>query len=154
MELYKILNNLNIKYKEIEHEPVYTIEQAKNIKGKIKGNGCKNLFLTNKKEKYFLLILDENKRANIKELAKTLKVNKLSFASTEDLKNILNLEQGSVSPLGIIYDNKNIVTLIIDKDLKDKKILIHPNTNTKTLSMDYNDLIKFIENENHSYFII
>ena len=154
MDLYKILNKLNIDYKEIEHETVYTIEQAQNIKGSICGVGCKTLFLTDKKGKYFLLMLNENKRANIKELTKILKVSKLSFASSEELKNILNLEQGSVSPLGIIYDSENLVTLIIDKDLKDKKILVHPNTNTKTVSIDYNDLIKFIENENHYYIIV
>ena len=154
MDLYKILNKLNIDYKEIEHETVYTIEQAQNIKCSICGVGCKTLFLTDKKGKYFLLMLNENKRANIKELTKILKVSKLSFASSEELKNILNLEQGSVSPLGIIYDSENLVTLIIDKDLKDKKILVHPNTNTKTVSIDYNDLIKFIENENHYYIIV
>lgn len=154
MDLYKILEELNIDYSEIEHEPIFTIEQAKNIKNNIFGIGCKNLFLTDKKGKYFLVILEENKKANIKELSKLLDVNHLSFAGIDELKNILNLEQGSVTPLGIIYDKKNIVTLIIDKELKNKKVLVHPNTNTKTLSINYSDLIKFIEYEKHNYLLV
>ena len=77
----------------------------------------------------------------------------LSFASIEELKNILNLEQGSVTPLGIINDEKNMVTIVIDKELQGKRLLVHPNTNKKTLSINYNDLIKFIEFEKHKYLI-
>ena len=44
-DLYKVLDELNIKYQEIEHEPVYTIGEAKQIDNKIDGVGCKNLFL-------------------------------------------------------------------------------------------------------------
>lgn len=154
MDLYKILDELNIEYIEIEHEPVFTIEQAKNIKNRMSGIGCKNLFLTDRKGKYFLVILEENKKANIKELSKLLQVSHLSFANIEDLKNILNLEQGSVTPLGIINDEKNMVTVVIDKELQGKRLLVHPNTNKKTLSINYNDLIKFIEFEKHKYLIV
>ena len=85
------------------------------------------------------------------EIASLLNVSHLSFASTEALKNILKLKQGSVTPLGIMNDRDNLVELVIDSDLKDKKVLVHPNTNTRTISIDFNDLIKFIEYEKHKY---
>lgn len=151
MDLYDTLNKLNIKYKEIEHEPVFTIEQAQYIKENIDGIGCKNLFLTNKKGNYYLIVLNENKKANIKEITKLLNESHLSFASVEELKEILNLDQGSVTPLGIINDKKNIVTLVIDNEFNNKVLLVHPNINTKTISINYDDLIKYIEYENHNY---
>ena len=52
---------------------------------------------------------------------------------------------------GIINDDLNKVTLLIDKDLMNNKLLFHPNVNTKTMSITYDDLIKFIEYENHKY---
>lgn len=64
------LKKLNIEYNEIEHEPVFTVEQAQVVKNKIDGVGCKNLFLTDKKGKYVLAVLNENKKANMKEIDK------------------------------------------------------------------------------------
>lgn len=152
MNLYDILNELNISYEEVSHEKVMTVEEAKNIENMIEGIGSKSLFLKDKKN-YYLIILEENKRADIKELANIIGCNKLSFASSERLKEVLGLEEGSVTPFGIINDVDNKVTLLIDKDLIDNKLLFHPNVNTKTMSITYDDLIKFIEYENHKYII-
>ena len=154
MNIYEILKGLNIQYEEIEHEKVFTVDQAQNVKSKIEGIGCKNLFLTDRKGKYILVVLEDSKKANIKELAQISDMNRLSFASDEELKNILKLEQGSVTPLGIINDIENKVLIIIDKNLEHKKLLVHPNINTRTISIKYDDLIRFIEFENHKYILI
>lgn len=153
MDIFKILDELKIKYDVLEHQAVYTVEEAKQLEDMIEGLGCKNLFLTDKKGNYFILVLEENKKANLKELAKLLNVSKLTFASSEDLFNILGLEPGSVTPLSIINDKENKVLLIIDNDIVDKKILVHPNTNTKTMSIEFKDIEKIIEHTNHKYIL-
>lgn len=153
MEILNILNNLNIKYELLSHQAVYTVEEAKQIENMIEGIGCKNLFLKDKHKNYYIFVLEENKRANLKELANYLNISKLSFATAEELKVILNLEPGSVTPLSIINDKENLVTLILDEELNNNKILVHPNTNTKTVSLSFEDLIKFIEYTNHKYII-
>lgn len=154
MDLYEVFKKLNIEFKEIEHEAVFTIEQAQGIKDKIEGVGCKNLFLTDKNGKYILIVLNENKKANIKQIEKIVNTSHLSFAKETELKSILQLKQGSVTPFGILNDNDNKVMIVIDNDLKGKKLLFHPNVNTKTISISYNDLIKFIEFEKHNYKLI
>ena len=154
MSLYEILNKLNISYEEYSHQAVYTVDEARQIKLNIYGTGCKNLFLTDKQGGYYLVVLEENKRANIKELSKSLSKKRLSFASSDELKEILNLEPGSVTPLSIINDTKLKVTLLIDKPLDNNKILVHPNTNTKTLVINYSDLLRFIDYTNHKYILI
>ena len=154
MDLYEIFKKLDIEFSEVEHEAVFTIEQANSIKNKIAGIGCKNLFLTNKKGRYVLVILMEDKKANIKQIAKAVNVTHLSFAQESELENILKLKKGSVTPLGIINDNDNKVAIVIDKDLQKKKLLFHPNTNTKTIAIAYDDLIKFIEFAKHNYIFI
>ena len=124
------------------------------IKNRIKGIGCKNLFLTDKKNKYFLVIIEDHKKANIKEIERITASSHLSFANDEELREILSLKQGSVTPFGIINDFEKKVELVIDDDLKDKKLLFHPNINTKTILILCNDLIKFIEFEQHNYIFI
>ena len=67
---------------------------------------------------------------------------------------ILKLEKGSVTPFGILNDTDNKVLLVIDKELKDKRLLFHPNINTKTISVTYDNLIKFIKYEGHNYVLL
>lgn len=153
MNIFEVLNNLNIEYQLLEHKPVYTVEEAKQLENMIEGIGCKNLFLKDKQHNYYLLVIEEDKKADLKHLASFLNTSKLSFASSDALKEILNLEPGSVTPLSIINDKNNKCKIILDKDIENKKILVHPNTNTKTLSIEFNDLIRVIDYTNHNYII-
>ena len=83
----------------------------------------------------------------------TVKDSKLTFATEQELKEILNLTPGSVTPLGIINDSKNLVTICLDHQLIKSTILIHPNINTKTVAVKTEDLIRLLEYENHSYIV-
>lgn len=152
MELYAILEELEIVYDEIEHPPVFTVEEAQSLKERIDGVGCKNLLLTdNRREKFFLVVLEDRKKADLKEIAHLCGTSRLTFANASELNELLHLHPGSVSPLGIIHDTNCRVTLILDNDLIGKRLLFHPNTNTKTISIFYDDFIKFAESQGHSY---
>ena len=121
-----------------------------NIKNMIEGVGGKTLFLKDKNN-YYLYLLDDERQANLKFLSKSLNIGRLSFGNEDELYDKLKLKKGSVTPLGIINDNSSVI-LIIDKTLKGKKILTHPNINTATVSIRYDDLIKFIKYCNNTYY--
>ena len=150
IDIYEVLNKLNIEYQMVEHEEVFTAEQSKHIKNLIEGVGGKTLFLKDKNN-YYLYLLDDERQANLKFLSKSLNIGRLSFGNEDELYDKLKLKKGSVTPLGIINDNSSVI-LIIDKTLKGKKILTHPNINTATVSIRYDDLIKFIEYCNNTYY--
>lgn len=149
--IQKELSKLNIKYEEVSHEPVYTVEEAQNLKKQIAGVGVKTLFLSNHKNKYYLYLLEDYKKAPLKQLETFLNESHLSLANEYELRQVLGLEKGGVTPLGIINDKENLTEIIIDKHLIDKRILCHLNTNTKTISIALSDLIKLLESENHKY---
>ena len=153
MDIYTILNKLNINYEEVNHKSVCTVQEAINlgISKMITGIECKNLFVKSKNN-YYLIFVKSSKRVNLKELSKLINETRFSFATIEELKEILNLDIGSVTPLSIINDKDNKVTLLLDKELKNEKVLVHSNINTRTLSLYYNDLLKFIEYMNHKYY--
>lgn len=149
MTIEKKLEELGIKYDIVEHVPVYTVEEAKEKVPQIDGIGCKNLFLKTQKKEYFLYTLKEDKQVNLKELSDNLQVTRFHFASPENLEELLGVIPGSVTPLAIINDQENKVTVVLDKELKGQKILVHPNRNTATISILYEDLVKLINAENH-----
>lgn len=145
-KVLKKLDELNIKYKVVDHPPVYTIEEVENLNLEEKGHIVKNLFLKNSNGKsHYLVVLKGNKKADLKSIRSQIQSSALSFASEERLGQHLNLLKGAVTPLGIINDEKHCVNVIIDDDLKNQNIIgVHPNVNTSTVFISYNDMIKFI----------
>ena len=154
MNIYDVLDKLSISYEEITHDAVKTVKEAKEIENMIDGVPVKNLFLTDNENSYYLIMLEAHKRADLKKITRLVNKKHLSFASVNDLKDILKLDSGSVTPLGIINDRDNKVKIVIDKDLVGMKILVHPNVNTKTISINFDDLIMFIKYENHDYILM
>jgi len=145
MELYDILEKLQIRYAEITHKAVYTVLEAEEVEKSIAGFGCKNLFLKDPKEKrYYLYILPDEKRADLKALSTKIGVKRLHFASEEELFSVLKLTTGSVTPFGLLFDKEKQTTVLFDADLPKGKLLFHPNTNTKTLSITFEDLLRFL----------
>lgn len=152
-KLYEILDQLNIEFDYNEHPPVPTIDEASKYWKDIKTTHCKNIFFRNHKgNQHYLVILNSEQQLNIHDLEKRLKQGKLSFASARRLKKYLGVEQGSVSPFGLINDSEDHVHLFIDQNLqKSKTISFHPNVNTASLVIDYKDFIRFLDWSGNSY---
>lgn len=145
-KVYEVLCKLEISYTKYEHNPVYTIEEANKLDVNIGGKKCKNLFVRNRKgNKHYLVIVVDSKRADLKRLAKQIKSTNLSLASQKRLSKYLGLKPGAVSPFGLINDATQHVEVLIDKDLIDSdNIGFHPNVNTTTITISYDNLKKFI----------
>ncbi len=146
-KVYDLLDQLDISYTRYEHPPVYTVEEAKKYWQDIEGAHSKNLFLRNNKgSRHYLVVLEQSKTADIKDLSGKLAAGKLSFASERRLKENLGLETGAVSPFGLINDQKKAVTVAIDRDLQQKSsVNFHPNVNTATINLSYRDFEKFLK---------
>jgi len=152
--VFNLLNENDIKYDVVEHPAVFTVEEAIEFVPKIDGAGCKNLFLKDNNNVYYIYVLLENKRADFEYLSQILGVEKVKFASEKELYNKTKLIRGSVTPLGIINNDEKDIIVLLDKELLNKKVLMHPNINTKTLSMNFTDLIKIIDSVKGKYKIV
>ena len=156
MNIFEVLGALDIEFQRLDHEAVFTVEQSHRLRifDKLGGQPCKNLFLRNKRGEFFLLTLPADKHADLKAVAKILQLSRLSFASEDELNALMNLHAGSVTPLGIVNDTQRKVRLIIDAELADKTLLLHPNTNTATISIAFDDLIKLIRHTGHEFSLV
>lgn len=146
-KLYELFEKLDIDYTRYEHPPVYTVEEANQYWQDIEGAHAKNLFLRNNKgSMHYLVVLEESKTADLKDLSGKLASGKLSFASERRLQENLGLETGAVSPFGLINDQNRAVVVVLDKDLKKyDKVNFHPNVNTATITVTYKDFEKFLK---------
>ena len=145
-KIKEYLDQHNIKYVFHSHPAVFTCEDAE-LHCNVPGLTCKNLFLKDKKsKKVYLVSAPAKKRVDLKALALKLGEKHLSFGSAERLKEYLNLDPGSVSPLGLLNDAKKEVVYIIDKELWDADIVnFHPNINTASLELKKEDFHKYVE---------
>ncbi len=148
-ETIQFLNKNNIWYEITEHEAVYNMEEVSKISIPYPEADAKSIFLRDdKKKNYYLVVVKGNKRLDLKEFRRINNLRSLSFASADDLKNIMNLIPGAVTPLGVLNDVDKRVHVWIDEEfVKSESMLIgvHPNDNTATVWMKVQDLIKIIE---------
>lgn len=139
------LKNHNIEFKLYEHPAVFTTKEAAIHCKNVPGIPVKNLLLKSDKSDFFLVVLPAEKRLDSNKLRKLFGVKKLRFASAEDLMNLMALEPGSVSILGLINDKDAKVTLILDKEAADAEIInFHPNVNTASVTFTKKEFQKFL----------
>jgi len=149
-QLFDRLARLGIAHTTVEHEPVFTVEQAKAHRGVLPGHHIKNLFLRNKKEEMWLVVALEDRAIDLKQLGERLGAGRLSFGSPERLRTWLGVEPGSVTPLSTINDTGHKVTLVLDSALRDGgPVNVHPLTNTMTSAIELPDLLRFFEATGH-----
>ena len=143
------LNEQNIEYEMFEHQAVYTVDEIEDsdLWNHENGIGAKNLFLRDGSGKHhFLVIIREDKQADLKKVRDEIGSSRLSFASAERLMKYLNIEPGSVSPLGVLNDQECVIPVFFDEDLKEYEyIAVHPNDNTATIWMKLADLVNVIK---------
>ncbi len=138
------LQKLNIPTQTIEHEPLFTCDQAPEVTASIPAEQCKNLFLKDSKKRLWLVVACADTQINLKELRKTLQAPELRFAQAELLQQHLGVLPGSVTPFGIINDAQHQVNVIVDQHLFTHKALgFHPLQNDATTVINPDDLMKF-----------
>lgn len=144
--IYDFLDANHIPYRKLEHQAVFTMEELLEAGIDTEGSMCKNLFLRNASGKqHYLVSVAGHRPVDLKALAEKLGSSRLSFASAERLMKHLGLTQGSVSPLGILNDEAAAVIMVFDSALAGKEIGVHPNDNTATVWLAFDDLRRMIE---------
>ena len=115
---YDLLDKLEIAYERVDHDEAATIELCEAVDEILGTEICKNLFLCNRqKTQFYLLLLEGNKVFKTKYLSAQLGCARLSFASGEDMEQMLGVRPGSATVLALMNDKENAVQLVIDKTL-------------------------------------
>lgn len=146
--VYDHLRSLGVWFRVTEHGPVYNMEEIGRVDLPYPEANAKNLFVCDRKRRdYYLITVKGDRRVELKDFAARYGTRHLTFASEEDLLDILGLTPGAVTPFGLLNDEARRVRLFLDEDLAAPPGLIglHPNENTATVWMKTADLIAILE---------
>jgi len=150
-ELFAYLDSLGIAHKTVTHPPVFTVEEARALRGKVAGGHTKNLFLRDKKGATYLVVAPEDAVIELKSLHRLLGASgRFSFGSAELLRELLGVEPGSVTPFAVINDKAFRVAVVVDAAMMAHGLLnFHPLVNTRTTTISREGLLAFLEATGH-----
>ena len=154
-DLFAFLDEHDISHSTLDHEPIFTVEEGRDIKKNLPGGHTKNLFLKDKAGKLFLICALGDTPIRINRLHPQLGCKRLSFGKPDLLLEHLGVTPGSVTIFSLVNDREANVTLIIDKALADHDIVnFHPLLNDATTAISSTDMIRFAKATGHEPIIM
>ncbi len=138
-DLFACLDKLGIRTETFAHAPVFTVAESRSIKAAIAGGHSKNLFLKDRKDRLFLVVLRDETRIDLKR-----------FGSADLLRETLGVEPGSVTPFALLNDAAGRVSAILDAALMAfERVNFHPLDNSMTTTIARGDLLAFLRATGH-----
>ncbi|NIX75430.1 prolyl-tRNA synthetase associated domain-containing protein [Microvirga terricola] len=155
-ELLERLAELGIPAETVEHEPVFTVAESRHVKAQIPGAHAKNLFVKDKKGRLFLITAQHETAIDLKRTHEAIGASgRLSFCSAEQLRTVLGVEPGSVTPFAVANDTEKQVTMVLDANLMEhERVNCHPLINSMTTGVSREDLVRFLRSTGHDPLIM
>ena len=152
-QLLTLLSTLSIPFVRYDHPAVFSCAESEKLCPQMNGAHTKQLLMKAKgTEIYVLAIVMHDKRVDTKALAKDFGAQSFSFVSPENLKEMLGVTPGSVTPFGLIFDKNHVINVIVDEDAWGVgTFCFHPLVNTATLEIDRVGFEKFMKHTGHSF---
>lgn len=134
---YDLLNALGIPFTRVDHDAAATMEDCAAIGQKLGVVICKNLLLTPRnRSAFYLLCMADDKPFVTKDFSKQIGSSRLSFATAEDLAELLGVQPGSASILALMNDPDRRVQLCVDRSVWEAEWFgCHPCRNTSSLCL-------------------
>uniref|UniRef100_A0A1D1XWU9 Prolyl-tRNA synthetase associated domain-containing protein 1 n=1 Tax=Anthurium amnicola TaxID=1678845 RepID=A0A1D1XWU9_9ARAE len=146
-QLLARLQELQISFASYDHPAVLTVEAQAKYVGHLGGALSKNLFLKDKKHRFYVVSALAGTTVDLKVLSQRLGLGKggLRMAPEEALQEILQVPLGCVTPFALINESARTVSLLLDKGFKAHEFcFFHPLSNKVTISLNTCDLDKFL----------
>lgn len=154
MDIKTLLEQLNITYQWFDIDPCDTCAELSALLPKDRvGMGTKNLVLQDRKGKnYFMLVTDEHKTTDLKQLAQQINSTRLSMVKEEKLQELLGVNRGSVSLFALVNDPEQKVQLLLDENLLNATHWdAHPNRNDAVLILSQADWKSYFQYLNRQW---
>lgn len=151
-DLFTFLDRLGIVHHTVSHPPVFTVEESRELRGRIPGGHSKNLFLKDKKDTLYLVVASEDATIDLKGLHRRLGASgRLSFGSAPLLMEVLGVVPGAVTPFAAINDIAGRVNVVLEATMMRHDVInFHPLDNSMTTSIGRDDLVRFLSATGHT----
>lgn len=140
-KIVSFLEEKKAKFELLEHEPVFTSEQAAKIRGCLPSQGIKAIVLKSNSAKFVLACVSGDKKIDLKKLAQIAGEKKFSLASPQEVLEKTGCEIGSVSPIGAVY----LLQTFFDKKILEQEFVeFNVGLHTRSVRMDPNELVRVL----------
>jgi Ala-tRNA(Pro) deacylase len=155
-DLLDYLGSLSIEAETVDHPALHTVEDSRALRGDIPGGHTKNLFVKDKKNRLFLLVLGEEAVIDLKRVHEKIGAQgRVSFGSAELLEEVWGVRPGAVTPFGAINDEAGRVRVVLDEAMmRHQRLNFHPLVNTRTTGLASADLVKFLRATGHEPLVV
>ncbi|RLJ02087.1 MAG: hypothetical protein DRP10_02340 [Candidatus Aenigmatarchaeota archaeon] len=142
-KITQLLDSKGIKYRLLPHEkPVFTCEDAAKERNVPLDEMIKCILLVDKKKNYFLVCITSEKRVDTEKVREMMNCKRLSFASEQEIEEILGYKIGAIPPLLL----KTEVPILFDNAIMKKdKVNISSGDPKAGLELNPRDLISLIK---------
>ncbi|WCJ44620.1 YbaK/aminoacyl-tRNA synthetase-associated domain [Euphorbia peplus] len=147
-QLLDRLKELQIDFCQYEHPAVLTVEAQAKYVGDKGGGLSKNLFLKDKKSRFYVVSALPDTKVDMKVLSQRLGLGKggIRMAPEEALGEILQVPLGCVTPFALVNESARRVSLLLDKGfITQDYCFFHPLSNDMSISLNARDLDKFLK---------
>ena len=154
---YALLQQLGIPFTRVDHDEAHTMEDCAAISAVLGVNICKNLVLTPRnRSAFYLLALPGDKQFLTKDFSKQIGSSRLSFATAEDMQELLGVQPGSASILSLMNDPSHRVTLAMDRQVVETEHFgCHPCRNTSSVKLKTADVLEvFLKHTGHAPIVV
>jgi Ala-tRNA(Pro) deacylase len=155
-ELFAYLDGLGIKVVTVTHPPLFTVAESQSLRGAIAGGHTKNLFLKDRKDAFFLLVVEEEAEVDLKTIHTVIGANgRVSFGRPDKLMDLLGVAPGAVTLFGALNDRVGQVKVVLDEALMREEVInAHPLTNEATTSIARDDVLAFLRATGHEPYVL
>lgn len=146
-DLFARLDALGIAHRTVEHPPIFTVEEGRNLKASMPGGHSKNLFLKDKKDRLFLAVCHCDTAVDLVGYGKVAGAKgRLSFGRPDLMTATLGVIPGSVTPFALLNDSaRALAEVAVDEALmRWDAVWFHPLENTASTAISPAGLLAFI----------
>ena len=159
MELFEriiaLLDENKIEYKLLEHEPVYTSEQAAAARADVSlHQGAKAMVLKIVNSQLsignclVMCVLPGDKKIDFKKLKSVLGARDVTLAPPEEVEKTVGVKIGAVSPFGHLSGLK----VLLDESIYDnEEIVFNAGDHCKSVKMKLSDYLRLVSPERLSF---
>lgn len=139
-KIIELLDRSGAEYRVMEHEDVFTSEEAARVRGLEGKTGAKALLLKSGSD-VFLLVLPGNRKLDNKKARNLLGVRDIRFATPEEVEEISGAKIGAVYPLGPVMGIRMFVDITLAQN---EYIAFNPGVHHKSVIISFSEYQKAV----------
>ena len=142
--LLQLLTEAEARFRVCEHEPVFTSEQAAEMRGTPPEAGAKALLVKADDDRHVLLVIAGSCRVDNGRLRAALGTRRVRFASAEELLAVTGCRPGALPPFGQLFG----LSVLLDRSLQEaSEAAFNAGSHTVSVVMDGDDFRRVLSGQ-------